>query len=78
MNASIEARREELAMNLRGKSISINRSDRVCMNCAWYEQYYRQNRGNLYGYVPTSAGYCLKRECARGALRQPCREFERR
>lgn len=78
MNASIEARRENLAMSLGGKSVTVNRTERVCVNCAWYEQYFHYNRGNLAGWIPTSTGYCLKKECRRGAMRQTCKEFERK
>lgn len=75
MKMSVEAQRETLCMNLKGKSITVNRTERVCVNCAWYEQYYHQNRGNIYAWVPTSMGYCLAKECRRGALRQACRQF---
>lgn len=78
MNATAEAKRENTAMNLSGCSIHINRSERRCVNCTYYEQYFRQNRGNLYGWVATCDGYCMKHECKRGALRQPCKDFERR
>lgn len=49
---------------------------RACINCAWFSQYYRQGRSNVYSWVPTSTGYCLLHECQRGALRQPCRDYE--
>ncbi len=75
MKASVEVQRENLCMNLKGKSITVNRTERVCVNCAWYEQYYHQNRGNIYAWVPTSTGYCLAKECRRGALRQACPQF---
>ena len=64
--------------NLKARNIIINGSERVCVNCIWYEQYYRQNRGNVYGWVPTSTGYCIRTECTRGPLRQTCQYFERR
>jgi len=58
------------------RSISIDRSERACINCAWYELYYRENRGNVQMMVPTCTGYCLLHEQQRGPLRQPCREYE--
>lgn len=58
------------------KTITVNASERACVNCIWYEQYYRRNRGNISASVPTSTGYCLLKECERGALRQPCENFE--
>lgn len=75
MKMSVEAQRETLCMNLKGKSVTVNRTERVCVNCAWYEQYYHQNRGNICAWVPTSTGYCLVKECRRGALRQACPQF---
>lgn len=78
MKANIEARRENLAMGIKGQSIAVDRTEQVCVNCAWYEQYFRQNRGNVYGFVPISTGYCLQKECRRGALRQACKDFERK
>ncbi len=59
------------------QTISVDSSERVCVNCIWYEQYYRKNRGNVSMMVPTSSGHCLLKRCARGALRQPCKAFER-
>lgn len=76
MKSSVEFQRENLAMQLGGKSITVNRTERACVNCAWYEQYYRPGRSNIRSWVPTSTGYCLLKECRRGALRQVCRQFE--
>lgn len=67
---------ENHCTNLRTKSISINRSDRACINCIWYEQYYRLSRGNVYAYVPTCCGYCLLHEQGKRPLTQPCKNFE--
>lgn len=64
--------------NLGTKLITIDGSDRACINCIWYEQYFRKNRGNLAGLVCTSIGWCIKREERRGALRQPCRDYEKK
>lgn len=58
------------------RSISVDRSVRACINCIWYEQYFRENRGNVRMYCPTCTGYCLLHEQQRGALRQPCRDYE--
>ena len=62
--------------NSRSKSIVIEGSERACINCIWYEQYYHQNRGNISAWVPTSTGYCLRHDQQRGALRQPCKDYE--
>lgn len=59
----------------RTKSISVNRSTRACINCQYYEQYYRENRGNVRAWVPVDTGFCIKLEARRGALRQPCKHF---
>lgn len=58
------------------KSITIEGSERACINCIWYEPHYRENRGNIKAYIPVSSGYCLRREQNRGALRQPCKDYE--
>lgn len=71
------AKVENMAMSRYNKSISVNRSERACINCIWYEQYYRGTRTNVYGRVPTSSGYCILHEQPRGPLRQPCRDFEK-
>lgn len=70
-----EAKAAMLAENKKAHRVTVEASARACINCQYYEQYYRQNRGNIYGWVPISKGYCLRKECERGALRQPCREF---
>ena len=64
--------------NLKARVVHVDESERACVNCIWYEPYYRRNRDNVYCWVPTSTGYCLKQETRRGALRQPCGEFERK
>ena len=59
------------------KTVAIDRSERVCANCVWYEQYYRESRTNIQCRVFTSTGYCLLHEQQRGPLRQPCRDYEK-
>ena len=66
-----------LCMTKKEKSVSVVEGERACVNCIWYEQYYRQNRGNVSAWVPTSTGYCLLKDERRGALRQPCRNYEK-
>lgn len=66
---------ENLATSRRTRSISVESTARACINCQYYEQYWRNNRRNITTWVPTSEGYCLKNECHRGALRQPCKHF---
>lgn len=60
------------------KTVSVDSNVRACINCQWYEQYYRKNRGNIVSWVGTCKGYCLLKGEHRGALRQPCKEFERK
>ena len=62
--------------SFRAKSIAVDGATRACVNCIWYEQYHRQNRGNVYSWVPTCYGFCLLHERQRGALRQPCKDYE--
>lgn len=70
-----EPTREQLASTQRNKWMVVEPSARACVNCQYYDQYYHKNRGNVMGWTPTATGYCLLKECQRGALRQPCREF---
>lgn len=70
-----EAKAANLAESRGCKHVVIDRSARACLNCQYYEQYWRQNRGNTMGWTPTECGYCLLKECGRGALRQPCKDF---
>lgn len=58
------------------KFISVEGSERACINCIWYDQYFHENRGNISGRVPTSFGYCILHREHRGALRQPCKDYE--
>ena len=71
------AKVENACAQKRSRSISVDGSDRACINCIWYEQYYRRNRGNVEGWIPTSSGRCLAHDKTRGPLHRPCREFER-
>lgn len=70
------AKVENYCASKRTRILSVEASMRACMNCIWYEQYYRKNRGNISGWVPVCSGYCLQHEQQRGPLRQPCRKFE--
>ncbi|MCI8525762.1 MAG: hypothetical protein HFF17_07550 [Oscillospiraceae bacterium] len=58
------------------QGINVEIGTRACINCIWYEKHYRENRGNIRLYVPISTGYCLLHEQNRGALRQPCKDYE--
>lgn len=64
--------------DVRARNITVDRGVRACINCIWYELYYRENRGNVSLWTPTCTGYCLRKERERGALRQPCKSFERK
>lgn len=70
------AKVEGFCSNKRTKSISVDRNERACINCIWYEQHYRPGRGNVATFVPTSIGHCLLDDKTRGALRQPCKRYE--
>lgn len=56
--------------------INVDSTERACINCIWYEQYFRRGRGSVKTWVPTSIGYCLLKDAGRGALRQPCSSYE--
>lgn len=70
------AKVENLCMTKKTKNISVDSSERACINCIWYEQHYRQNRGNVSVWVPTSTGYCLLKGRSRGALMKICSKYE--
>ena len=65
-----------LQHSFRTKSILVDGATRACVNCIWYEQYYRQNLGNVAGWMPTCYGFCLRHEHQRGALRHLCRDYD--
>ena len=67
---------ENYCMKQKIRNITVNASERACINCIWYEQYYRKNRGNVVMWVPTSTGHCILQDSERGALRQPCDKYE--
>ena len=58
------------------KSIYVDGGERVCVNCIWYQQYFRENRGNVKMMYPTSGGCCILLNRQRGPLCQPCKDFE--
>ena len=58
------------------KLIYVEGSERACVNCIWYDPYYHSSRTNLQAKLPASFGYCILRRQQRGALRQPCKDFE--
>ena len=62
--------------NSKTKSISVDGEVKACINCIWYEQHRRPNRGNVWGYVGIHTGRCIlqKKEC--GVLDKPCKKFE--
>jgi hypothetical protein len=73
---AMTAKVENLCATKKTRSISVDIGERACINCIWYEQHYRPGRGNVSALVPTSMGYCLLKDGARGALRQPCKSYE--
>lgn len=71
------AKVENYCMRKRPKSISVDSGERVCINCIWYEPHYRMGRGNILTYEQTSRGRCLLSGQDIGALRRPCKQYER-
>ncbi len=74
---NIAAMIEELGMSKRPRMVSVDEGLRVCVNCAYYEQYFRRNRGNVATYVGVGAGYCLLKDKEKRPLDQPCKCFEK-
>ena len=73
-----EARVENLCARKRCQSISIDATQRCCLNCMWYEQYYRRTRGNVAGWVGTAEGFCLLHDKKCAALKRPCGDYEQK
>lgn len=65
-----------LQRNGGAKSINVDGGEPVCINCIWYQQFFRENRGNVRMKIPTSAGCCIRLNRQRGPLCQPCKDFE--
>ncbi len=64
--------------HFRSKMIVVEGGEKVCINCAWYQQHYRDNRGNLDQRIPINSGCCILLDRPRGPLCRPCRDFERK
>lgn len=67
---------EKLCYEKRAKVIQVDATTRACVNCIYYEPYFRENRGNVRGFVQLAMGNCLLHDCQRGALRRPCKDYE--
>lgn len=70
------AKVENHCFRRRSKVIYVDQSVRACVNCIWYEAHYRENRGNVKTFAQLPTGGCLLHDCQRGALRQPCQDYE--
>lgn len=68
---------ETYCAHKRTKTIFVELTEYACINCIWFEQHYRPNRSNIYGFVPISKGTCLLTGKIRGVLWRPCRHFEK-
>lgn len=69
---------ELLARERKLRHISVNGSERRCVNCEYFEQYYRRNRGNVCGWAEISKGYCLLEEHEKFAFAEACTKFEKK
>ena len=59
--------------------IVVNRRDRLCATCRFYDPYYRRvdiRPGGSFSLQQTDVGYCRKQECRSAPLLQGCREYE--
>lgn len=71
------AKVENHCADLRTHTISIDSTERACINCIWFEPNYRSTRTNVHGYVQISTGRCLAdKPKPRGALCKPCKKYE--
>ncbi len=67
---------ENFCIGKRTKVLYVDEDVRACINCIWYEPHYRENRGNIRAFCQLTTGTCLKQDRQRGALRQPCKDYE--
>lgn len=72
----MSAKVESYCLKKGKRTITVDKGVKACINCIWYERYYRQNRGNVKAWIPADTGYCLLRDCKRGPLVKPCKSFE--
>ena len=49
------AKVENYCAHKRTRQVSIETSERACINCIWFEQHYRPNRGKRMGLCAQSA-----------------------
>lgn len=70
------AKVENYCAHKRTRSISVERSEKACINCIWYEQYYRSNRGNVACWVAVNKGNCILKDLEKNPLDKPCKSFE--
>lgn len=69
---------ENAAGKRRGKVVFVSERERRCINCAYFQQYYVENAGNLYGWVAVSVGRCLLTgKDDKRAICGACRNFQR-
>ena len=73
---TMAAKVENYCIHKRSKVIYVDQGVRACVNCIWYEAHYRQSRGNVKAFAQLPTGSCLLHDCQRGALRQPCEDYE--
>ena len=79
MSANIDAKKESFAMQPHGKSVFVHEKERRCVNCAYFQQYYAPNAGNVYGFVSVPLGRCLiTGKYDKRALCGACKHFGRR
>lgn len=70
------AKVENRCIHKRSKVIHVDQGVRACVNCIRFEAHYRENRGNVKTFAQLPTGGCLLHDCQRGALRQPCQDYE--
>ncbi len=58
------------------KLVHIGGEVRGCINCIWFEQHYRRNRGNIYGFIPLVDGQCILTDEKHYVLDKPCKRYE--
>lgn len=70
------AKVEKFLQDKQDNFIHISTGQRGCINCIWYEPYFRQGRGNVHEFVKLGVGQCILSDKQRGALSKPCECYE--
>ena len=67
---------EYISLQTNATKVIVDEKEKVCINCVYYEQYYRIKREGICCFIPTSSGYCKQKGDFKIALRKACKDFK--